>query len=557
MSASREKKMRKGTSQTASAAKNENKKSLKSVLGVVIALAAIALIVFFTMVNTNFFESHVKVATVSGHELTGAEVNYWLWDTYQDIQTNMQTDPTLTFDISKPLTEQPCTLEGYEGKTWYDYVLDQALASASITYAIYDEAQESGFTLSKEGTTSIDAQMQSLDSMAQVYQLSGANEYLSAVYGDGCKADSYENYLTVNAIAQEYQAHVMESFTFEDAELDAYYAEHAEEYDLVRFRVFNIHAESEEPEVAVDETTAADTAVTDATTEDTSAVEEENVDEEAVDADDVSTEETVDVEEPVATEGEHSHSEEAVAAAEADANAMMEASTTEEIFLVEATNRIPEDERASYDADSETIQLTTKAEAIAYYGEWFESEHTYGDKTVIPTEHGAQVIFFLGTISGDTKLTDVRHILVRAETEEGSYLPTPEAYDVAYVKAEEILNEYLAGELTADSFAALASSKTEDPGSMETGGLYEAIDPTQMVTPFANWAYANHLPGDTSIVKTNYGYHVMYFVGESETRYGTSVAETGLQADRIEEWMSSIEASATHELKNNRYIIEF
>jgi len=134
MSASREKKMRKGTSQTASAAKNENKKSLKSVLGVVIALAAIALIVFFTMVNTNFFESHVKVATVSGHELTGAEVNYWLWDTYQDIPKNiMRGYTTMGHELLSQLPEAPTHLFLQAG------VGSMAGAMAGFFTALYGE----------------------------------------------------------------------------------------------------------------------------------------------------------------------------------------------------------------------------------------------------------------------------------------------------------------------------------------------------------------------------------------------------------------------------------
>ena len=38
-----------------------------------------------------------------------------------------------------------------------------------------------------------------------------------------------------------------------------------------------------------------------------------------------------------------------------------------------------------------------------------------------------------------------------------------------------------------------------------------------MVKPFENWIYdSSRQVGDTGIVKTNYGYHIMYFVGRQE-----------------------------------------
>ena len=55
---------------------------------------------------------------------------------------------------------------------------------------------------------------------------------------------------------------------------------------------------------------------------------------------------------------------------------------------------------------------------------------------------------------------------------------------------------------------------------MENGGLYENIYPGQMVEPFEDWCYdAARATGDTGIVETTYGYHVMYFVGNTGETY--------------------------------------
>lgn len=120
-------------------------------------------------------------------------------------------------------------------------------------------------------------------------------------------------------------------------------------------------------------------------------------------------------------------------------------------------------------------------------------------------------------VSKDDTFVDVRHILLMVEGgttgEDGTTTYTDEEWEACRLKAQAVLDEWLAGAKTEDSFAALATEKTEDPGSQSTGGLYEKVYPGQMVTAFNDWCFdASRQPGDYGLVKTEYGYHVMYFV---------------------------------------------
>ena len=84
-------------------------------------------------------------------------------------------------------------------------------------------------------------------------------------------------------------------------------------------------------------------------------------------------------------------------------------------------------------------------------------------------------------------------------------------------KAEDILAEYNKGEKTAEAFGALAAKYTTDEGSKSTGGLYENIKKGEMVEPFEKWSFDSaRKEGDTSIVKSDYGYHIMYFVAKGK-----------------------------------------
>lgn len=121
-------------------------------------------------------------------------------------------------------------------------------------------------------------------------------------------------------------------------------------------------------------------------------------------------------------------------------------------------------------------------------------------------------------ITKDGKFVDVRHILIQVEggttDEEGNTTYSDEEWAACEAEAQAILDSWLAGEKTEDSFAALANEKSEDPGSNTVGGLYEQVFEGQMVTEFNDWCFdESRQYGDYGLVQTSYGYHVMYFVG--------------------------------------------
>ena len=115
--------------------------------------------------------------------------------------------------------------------------------------------------------------------------------------------------------------------------------------------------------------------------------------------------------------------------------------------------------------------------------------------------------------SGITKETvgyDVRHILIEVAKEK-----TDADWTKCQTDAQAILDQWLAGEKTEDSFADLAKEKSADGGSASNGGLYtDLTKDTNFVQPFKDWYLdSSRQAGDTGLVKSDYGYHVMYFSG--------------------------------------------
>ena len=126
-------------------------------------------------------------------------------------------------------------------------------------------------------------------------------------------------------------------------------------------------------------------------------------------------------------------------------------------------------------------------------------------------------------ITLDSKFVDVRHILVQVKggtaAEDGTTTYSDEEWKTCETAAQEILDQWLAGDKTEESFAALAAEKTEDPGSQASGGLYQQVYEGQMVPEFNDWCFdESRQYGDYDLVRTSYGYHVMFFV-KSEPRW--------------------------------------
>ena len=123
------------------------------------------------------------------------------------------------------------------------------------------------------------------------------------------------------------------------------------------------------------------------------------------------------------------------------------------------------------------------------------------------------------------KIGNVRHLLIAVEggttDENGNTVYSDEEWATCLAEAERVYQLWKDGEATEDSFVALVGEHTDDPGSATTGGLYENVSiGSGYVEEFENWAAdAARVPGDTGLVKTPYGYHIMYYVSGQDIWY--------------------------------------
>ena len=126
-----------------------------------------------------------------------------------------------------------------------------------------------------------------------------------------------------------------------------------------------------------------------------------------------------------------------------------------------------------------------------------------------------------GIVNDGSKTVDARHILIcpkgGTEDADGNITYSDAEWETCRQEAQKILDQWKSEGATEELFAQYAAMYTEDPGSMSTGGLYSDIFVGQMVEPFETWCFdESRQYGDTGLVQTNYGYHIMYFVDSQE-----------------------------------------
>lgn len=111
---------------------------------------------------------------------------------------------------------------------------------------------------------------------------------------------------------------------------------------------------------------------------------------------------------------------------------------------------------------------------------------------------------------------DVRHILIKVEGgtkgDDGKMTYSDAEWEACRVEAQALLDKWLAGEDTEETFAELANKHSEDTGSNTKGGLYTGLDKdTSFVEEFVDWYMDEERKvGDYGLIKTDYGYHIMY-----------------------------------------------
>lgn len=179
---------------------------------------------------------------------------------------------------------------------------------------------------------------------------------------------------------------------------------------------------------------------------------------------------------------------------------------------------------------------------FSYYNQQCEQLKPTEDEILAHYQENAESYAAQG-ITEDQKTYDVRHVLIVPEggttdATTGLTVYTDEEWAAAEAEAQRLLDEWLAGGATEDAFAEMANTYSADSDGTD-GGLYTGLsESTNFVTEFKDW-YLNEerQVGDSGLVKSVYGWHIMYFSASNPVWYST--VEEELLYNRIGEVMDA------------------
>jgi len=507
----------------------------------------------------NYQEKHGPYITVGSHEIQKAEFDYYYYSSLNSFASTYGSYLSyFGLDTSKPLDQQYYS----DTMTWDDYFQQQAVEQLKNVYALTDEANEKGFEY--DASSDYDDMVTSIKSYADQQGVS-EDEYCKSVFGSDATLEGIKPYVEMSGLASAYYNDVKDNIEVTDDEINTYYDENKDNYDSVDYRVCKIEADMPEEETEA-ETEAAQTETTSETAVTESQTETES--------------ETMSAEE---SEAAAKAEEEAKAAAMADAKAKADEMLSK--IKDEASFEKVYDKYAS-DTTVDSLNTDKKKSSISPtdVADWlFDAARQAGDTTVIEdtANNAYYVVYFKDRYLDHTKTVDVRQILISADTSSADEAETAEtettaagetetaetesaeaqeqakedAKAAAKIKAEQILNDWKSGDATEDSFAELANTYSDDTGSNTNGGLYEAVKEGQMVTNFNDWCFdASRKPGDTGIVESDYGYHIIYFIGDDAEEWHVNIKDT-ITSNKLNDYMSNLTADV--EVKDSRHHVAY
>lgn len=508
------------------------KETVTAVLSSLIAVVIIAILVvlgvrYYTVPNSNEKMNPGNVVmTVGNTDVSVGMYNFY----YQNIvkqYVQYASNGYYDIDLSKDFPTQYTTDDDGNEISWQDRFKENTTELIKKNTIYYQKGIESGITLTDAQKEMIETQLDNIKNAASSANL-GVNEYIAQTYGDNCGLETLRKYLEQNYISSVYYYQQQIKLRPSEDELNAYFKENENDYKSCSYAILEAEYDTSSDatkKAAVDNAKAAIAKITD---------------EDSMKA--LIPEFCSDLISKYISAGYFTNESDAV---DAFAGAM----------------------------DSTSVKSDVESNFGEDIADWmFNTDTAVGSLNYYADENAGVIYIIMKTsqpaLDSDSasKVYSVRHILVIPESGDDDSSSssssstatkkyTEEEWAAALEKANSILDEYNKGDKTELSFAELAEKYTDDTSStsvnmnnMYGGGIMDT-QLGQMVSDFENWAIdSSRKYGDVEIVKSSYGYHIMFFISycpqymyDAENQYITdlinddadSAAKTYYEKERI------------------------
>lgn len=501
-----------------------NKEPLKFIplaifLAAVIAVVATLGVRYYTVPNGKegkYMNPASVVATVDGQKISIGMYDYY----YASIVSYYEQYASYGYyslDTTKDYSKQYTTDDDGNKISWQKFFETEALKEVEQITTYYSKALEEGVTLTSTQKKTIDKQISTLKDSASQNDVS-LDQYIKANFGTYCSEDTIRLMLEQYYLSANYKGKFKCETKVTDNDVDKYYNDHKNDYKKIEFYYI--------------------ASPYDAT-------------------DDNSKNESIKTAEKIMAKMKDKKSVIALVPEVYSSyiDSQVKSSMEQDSTLTEKKAR--EEAVKSYESNVVTTVSGSDSPFDDKMNTWLFSDDTkVGSKKYYIDESAGYIYIVLKTSKASVEEDEtytVRHILVAPESGSNSSSSTSEKTEytdeqwaAAKKKADSILAKFNKTDKSEYEFAKLAEQYSTDSASTSSGsndsfgGLYESVTLGQMVPDFEKWSIDDSRKyGDTGIVKSDYGYHIMFFINDCPEYQSKIIAQ--IKSDRLSNMIDKAE----------------
>ena len=501
-----------------------NKEPLKFIplaifLAAVIAVVATFGVRYYTVPNGKegkYMNPASVVATVDGQKISIGMYDYY----YASIVSYYEQYASYGYyslDTTKDYSKQYTTDDDGNKISWQKFFETEALKEVEQITTYYSKALEEGVTLTSAQKKTIDKQISTLKDSASQNDVS-LDQYIKANFGTYCSEDTIRLMLEQYYLSANYKGKFKCETKVTDNDVDKYYNDHKNDYKKIEFYYI--------------------ASPYDAT-------------------DDNSKNESIKTAEKIMAKMKDKKSVIALVPEVYSSyiDSQVKSSMEQDSTLTEKKAR--EEAVKSYESNVVTTVSGSDSPFDDKMNTWLFSDDTkVGSKKYYIDESAGYIYIVLKTSKASVEEDEtytVRHILVAPESGSNSSSSTSEKTEytdeqwaAAKKKADSILAKFNKTDKSEYEFAKLAEQYSTDSASTSSGsndsfgGLYESVTLGQMVPEFEKWSIDDSRKyGDTGIVKSDYGYHIMFFINDCPEYQSKIIAQ--IKSDRLSNMIDKAE----------------
>lgn len=501
-----------------------NKEPLKFIplaifLAAVIAVVATFGVRYYTVPNGKegkYMNPASVVATVDGQKISIGMYDYY----YASIVSYYEQYASYGYyslDTTKDYSKQYTTDDDGNKISWQKFFETEALKEVEQITTYYSKALEEGVTLTSAQKKTIEKQISTLKDSASQNDVS-LDQYIKANFGTYCSEDTIRIMLEQYYLSANYKGKFKGETKVTDNDVDKYYNDHKNDYKKIEFYYI--------------------ASPYDAT-------------------DDNSKNESIKTAEKIMAKMKDKKSVIALVPEVYSSyiDSQVKSSMEKDSTLTEKKAR--EEAIKSYESNVVTTVSGSDSPFDDKMNTWLFSDDTkVGSKKYYIDEDAKYIYIVLKTSKASVEENEtytVRHILVAPESGSNSSSSTSEKTEytdeqwaAAKKKADSILAKFNKTDKSEYEFAKLAEQYSTDSASTSSGsndsfgGLYESVTLGQMVPDFEKWSIDDSRKyGDTGIVKSDYGYHIMFFINDCSEYQSKIIAQ--IKSDRLSNMIDKAE----------------